>query len=156
MNVTPAEGGPEPLRRALLAHYDRERRDLPWRGETDPYRVLVSEVMLQQTRVETVKGYYEPWLRRFPDLESLAAAQADDVLKAWEGLGVLQRIACGEGEATGMPFLTVAPSASRGGRLRSLPGSRRTSSHPPASRSRWPRGRAGSSAGQRAARSRCH
>jgi A/G-specific adenine glycosylase len=91
MNVTPAEGGPERLRRALLAHYDRERRVLPWRGETDPYRVLVSEVMLQQTRVETVKGYYEPWLRRFPDLESLAAAETDQVLKAWEGLGYYRR-----------------------------------------------------------------
>ena len=91
MNVTPAEGGPEPLRRALLAHYDRERRDLPWRGETDPYRVLVSEVMLQQTRVETVKGYSGSWLRRFPDLESLAAAETDEVLKAWEGLGYYRR-----------------------------------------------------------------
>ena len=97
MNVTPAEGGPERLRRALLAHYDRERRVLPWRGETDPYRVLVSEVILQQTRVETVKGYYEPWLRRFPDREP-----------------------------TGMPILIVAPTASRGARLRWLPGSRRT------------------------------
>jgi A/G-specific adenine glycosylase len=79
------------LRRALLGRYDRERRSLPWRGETDPYRVLVSEVMLQQTRVETVLSYYEPWLERFPDLEALAHADEDDVLKAWEGLGYYRR-----------------------------------------------------------------
>jgi A/G-specific adenine glycosylase len=80
-----------PARRALLGHYDEHRRDLPWRGETDPYRILVSEVMLQQTRVETVLGYYGPWLERFPDLESLAAADADEVLEAWEGLGYYRR-----------------------------------------------------------------
>lgn len=79
------------LRRALLSHYDRERRSLPWRGETDPYRVLVSEVMLQQTRVETVLRYYGAWLERFPDLEALAEAQEDAVLKAWEGLGYYRR-----------------------------------------------------------------
>ena len=79
------------LRTALLAHYDRRRRSLPWRGETDPYRVLVSEVMLQQTRVETVLRYYEPWLERFPDLHALADAEEDAVLKAWEGLGYYRR-----------------------------------------------------------------
>ena len=62
---------------ALLDHYDRVQRDLPWRGETDPYRILVSEVMLQQTRVDTVLGYYEPWLRRFPDVETLADAAVE-------------------------------------------------------------------------------
>ena len=79
------------LRVALLGHYDRAKRDLPWRGEADPYRILVSEVMLQQTRVETVVGRYGPWLERFPDLESLASAAEDDVLKAWEGLGYYRR-----------------------------------------------------------------
>ena len=79
------------VRAALLDHYDSHRRDLPWRGETDPYRVLVSEVMLQQTRVETVLKYYEPWLERFPDIEALASADIDDVLKAWEGLGYYRR-----------------------------------------------------------------
>jgi A/G-specific adenine glycosylase len=79
------------LRRALLEHYDAHRRPLPWRGETDPYRILVSEVMLQQTRVETVEEYYEAWFQRFPDLEALAAADPDDVLKAWEGLGYYRR-----------------------------------------------------------------
>ena len=79
------------LRAALLGYYDRHARDLPWRRDTDPYRILVSEIMLQQTRVETVKGYYDPWLERFPTLESLAAADEDEVLKAWEGLGYYRR-----------------------------------------------------------------
>jgi len=79
------------LRRALLDHYDRHQRRLPWRGEPDPYRILVSEVMLQQTRVETVLSYYEAWLDRFPDLESLASAELDEVLEAWEGLGYYRR-----------------------------------------------------------------
>ncbi len=88
----PEKGGPPAaLRRALLDHYDRSARRLPWRGETDPYRVLVAEVMLQQTRVETVKRYYGRWLKRFPDVEALAAAGEDEVLKAWEGLGYYRR-----------------------------------------------------------------
>ena len=79
------------LRRALLGHYDRTRRDLPWRGDTDPYRIWVSEVMLQQTRAETVTEYYRRWLERFPDVETLAAADLDDVLLAWQGLGYYSR-----------------------------------------------------------------
>jgi len=79
------------LRRALLAHYDAHKRALPWRDETDPYRILVSEVMLQQTRVETVLDYYGAWLERFPDLTALAAAEVDDVLETWEGLGYYRR-----------------------------------------------------------------
>lgn len=79
------------VRRSLLDHYDRTARDLPWRRDTDPYRVLVSEFMLQQTRVETVIKYYEPWLERFPSVEALAAADEDQVLKAWEGLGYYRR-----------------------------------------------------------------
>lgn len=79
------------LRRALLAHYDAARRDLPWRREEDPYRIWVSEVMLQQTRVETVIPYYRRWLERFPDVEALAAAASDEVLLAWQGLGYYRR-----------------------------------------------------------------
>jgi A/G-specific adenine glycosylase len=79
------------LRAALLAAYDRDARDLPWRRDTDPYRILVSEVMLQQTRVETVTGYYDAWLDRFPSTEALASASEDEVLKAWEGLGYYRR-----------------------------------------------------------------
>ena len=79
------------IQQALLGHYDRERRQLPWRGESDPYRILVSEVMLQQTRVQTVLSYYDIWLERFPDIDTLADAEIDDVLKVWEGLGYYRR-----------------------------------------------------------------
>ncbi|MDP2956381.1 MAG: A/G-specific adenine glycosylase [Longimicrobiales bacterium] len=79
------------VRRAVLAHYDRTRRDLPWRTETDPYRIWVSEVMLQQTRVETVLPYYRRWMERFPDAGTLADASLDDVLLAWQGLGYYRR-----------------------------------------------------------------
>ncbi len=79
------------LRRALLAFYDARRRDLPWRRDPDPYRVWVSEVMLQQTRVDAVVPYYERWLRRFPTLHALATAEPDEVLRAWEGLGYYAR-----------------------------------------------------------------
>jgi A/G-specific adenine glycosylase len=83
------------IRGSLLTWYDEHRRDLPWRAADseapDPYRVWLSEVMLQQTRVETVRGYYERWLARFPTLQSLAAAPLDEVLKAWEGLGYYSR-----------------------------------------------------------------
>lgn len=75
----------------LLAWYDRHARVLPWRGIHDPYRTWVSETMLQQTRVETVIGYYERFLSRFPTVADLAAAPEDDVLKMWEGLGYYSR-----------------------------------------------------------------
>ena len=81
-----------PFRRALLAWYDRVKSDLPWRSTTpDFYRVWVSEIMLQQTRVEAVIPYYERFLARFPDVESLAAASGADVLTAWSGLGYYSR-----------------------------------------------------------------
>lgn len=80
---------------ALLDWYDRNRRRLPWRaepGETpDPYRVWLSEVMLQQTTVQTVAGYFADFLRRWPRVEDLAAAPLDDVLAAWAGLGYYAR-----------------------------------------------------------------
>jgi len=79
------------IRRLLLGTYDTGRRDLPWRGETDPYRIWVSEVMLQQTRVETVIPYYKEWVKRFPDLETLAATEEEEVLKVWQGLGYYSR-----------------------------------------------------------------
>lgn len=75
----------------LLAWYDRHARTLPWRGIHDPYRTWVSETMLQQTRVETVLGYYDRFLARFPTVADLAAAPEDDVLKLWEGLGYYSR-----------------------------------------------------------------
>lgn len=79
------------IRRRLLAFYDRHRRDLPWRGSQDPYAILVSEVMLQQTTVAAVIPYYERFLDRFPDLRSLARASEEEVLTAWAGLGYYRR-----------------------------------------------------------------
>jgi A/G-specific adenine glycosylase len=67
------------------------RRNLPWRPRRDPYAVWVSEIMLQQTRAETVSPYFEHWMQRFPDVEGLAAAPLEEVLKAWEGLGYYAR-----------------------------------------------------------------
>ena len=75
----------------LLKWYDAHARSLPWRGQRDPYRVWLSEVMLQQTRAETVKGYYARFLDRFPTVFDLAAAPENDVLKLWEGLGYYSR-----------------------------------------------------------------
>ena len=82
---------PDRIADLLLAWYDQHARTLPWRGIHDPYRTWVSETMLQQTRVETVLGYYERFLQRFPTVADLAAAPEDDVLKLWEGLGYYSR-----------------------------------------------------------------
>jgi A/G-specific adenine glycosylase len=76
---------------AILAWYSAVRRDLPWRRTNDPYRILVSEVMLQQTQVARVLPYYEAWLGRFPDVAALADAPAADVLRLWSGLGYNRR-----------------------------------------------------------------
>jgi A/G-specific adenine glycosylase len=76
---------------ALLTWFDRHRRDLPWRRTTDPYSIWLSEVMLQQTRVETVLPYYERFLLRFPTIEALAAAEVEEVLALWSGLGYYRR-----------------------------------------------------------------
>jgi len=75
----------------LLAWFFAHRRELPWREESDPYRIWVSEVMLQQTRARTVEPYYRRFLERFPDPAALAAADQAQVLKAWEGLGYYGR-----------------------------------------------------------------
>ena len=79
------------FRHSLLSWYRKRGRDLPWRQTRDPYAVLVSEVMLQQTQVATVIPYYYDWLRRFPDFVTLANAQEQDVLRAWQGLGYYAR-----------------------------------------------------------------
>lgn len=76
---------------SLLNWYDRVKRDHPWRRKTDPYAILVSELMLQQTQIDTVLRYYDGFLERFPDLESLASASEDEVLTAWKGLGYYRR-----------------------------------------------------------------
>jgi A/G-specific adenine glycosylase len=75
----------------VLAWYARHQRNLPWRKTRDPYRIWVSEVMLQQTQVETVIPYYHRFLSQFPTVQSLAAAPLDDVLKAWENMGYYAR-----------------------------------------------------------------
>ncbi len=90
-----ADGEPAVLRAALLGWYDRARRSLPWRPEpgerADPYRVWISEIMLQQTTVATVIPYFERFLSRWPTVEALAAADLDAVLHAWQGLGYYAR-----------------------------------------------------------------
>ena len=77
----------------LLAWYDKHKRELPWRTESprNPYKVWVSEIMLQQTRVEAVKTYYTDWMEHFPDLPALAAAEEEDVVRQWQGLGYYSR-----------------------------------------------------------------
>ncbi len=79
------------FRRRLLEWYGAHKRSMPWRGTRDPYRVWVSEVMLQQTRVAAVVGYYRRFLRRFPTVRSLARAPESEVLKYWAGLGYYRR-----------------------------------------------------------------
>jgi A/G-specific adenine glycosylase len=79
------------LHRRLLAWFRKHRRDLPWRRTADPYRIWVSEVMLQQTQVATVIPYYERFLARFPTVEALAAASDQAILKVWQGLGYYRR-----------------------------------------------------------------
>jgi A/G-specific adenine glycosylase len=107
------------LSAALLRWYDAGRRDLPWRRTRDPYRILVSEVMLQQTQVARVVPYYERWLEAFPDAAALAAAPVSEVLRCWSGLGynrralALQR-ACAVVAADGWPGDAAG--------LRALPG----------------------------------
>ncbi|GAA5482013.1 endonuclease III [Haloferula sargassicola] len=84
---------PVGFRQALVAWFQKNGRDYPWRRTRDPYAVLVSEVMLQQTQIATVlgRGFYARFMERFPDVETLAAAGDDELLKAWEGLGYYRR-----------------------------------------------------------------
>lgn len=75
----------------LFAWYDMHKRDLPGRGITDPYRIWISEIMAQQTRMETVKGYYDRFLKELPNVESLANVSDERLMKLWEGLGYYSR-----------------------------------------------------------------
>ena len=81
----------ESFRDSLLAWYDKHKRKLPWRSEPSLYKTVVSEFMLQQTRVSTVLPYFERWMKQFPDFSALAEAPEEQVLKAWEGLGYYSR-----------------------------------------------------------------
>lgn len=87
MKITDASS----FQKKLLHWYGRTKRDLPWRKTRDPYKILVSEIMLQQTQVVTVIPYYERWLKRFPDFATLAKTDLADVLKSWQGLGYYRR-----------------------------------------------------------------
>jgi A/G-specific adenine glycosylase len=122
--ATPRGATPAPA--TLLAWYDRHRRELPWRAKAgvrpDPYRVWLSEIMLQQTTVKAVAPYYARFLRNWPDVLQLAAAPLDDVLKAWAGLGYYAR-------ARNLHACARTVAAEHGGRfpeteegLRRLPG----------------------------------
>jgi A/G-specific adenine glycosylase len=81
----------EKLRRSLLAWYNQQGRDLPWRNTQDPYAIWVSEIMLQQTQVKTVLPYYSRWLATFPTIHALSSAEQQDVLMVWQGLGYYAR-----------------------------------------------------------------
>ena len=104
----------------LLTWYDRHRRSLPWRGSTDPYRVWLSEIMLQQTTVAAVIPYYENFLTRFPDVAALAAAESDEVMRAWAGLGYYARARNLHAGARAVVALGGFPRDIKG--LRALPG----------------------------------
>jgi len=117
----PAALAPE-LRRLLLRAYDEGRRNLPWRSESDPYRIWVSEVMLQQTRVESVIPYYKEWVRRFPDLEALATAEEEEVLRAWQGLGYYSRARRLHGAAKVIRERFGGTIPNRAEELKALPG----------------------------------
>jgi A/G-specific adenine glycosylase len=80
-----------PFHHAINRYYHEHPRSFPWRETADPYRILVSEFMLQQTQTERVLKYYDPFIRRFPDFPSLAASRLKDVLEAWQGLGYNRR-----------------------------------------------------------------
>ena len=82
----------EELVEPAIRWYKENKRDLPWRVDKDPYHIWVSEIMLQQTRVEAVKGYYERFLHRLPTIEALAKCPEDELLKLWEGLGYYNRV----------------------------------------------------------------
>src|SRR3954462_3204819 len=77
--------------RAIERWFAVHQRSLPWRADYDPYHVWVSEVMLQQTRMEVVLGYFERFINRFPNIKALASSAEDDVLAAWSGLGYYRR-----------------------------------------------------------------
>lgn len=109
------------LHERLLAWYRERRRDLPWRRTRDPYAIWVSEVMLQQTRVETVIPYYERFLSRFPTPLALADAAADDVLALWSGLGYYRRARLLQRGAASVAGLGGALPSTRDG-LREVPG----------------------------------
>lgn len=112
--------GKAAFRRCLLRWFDREKRALPWREESDPYRILVSEIMLQQTRVAVVRERYPEFLRHFPTIRRLARAREQTVLAAWSGLGYYRRARSLHAAAKQIAAARGFPQTSAG--LRELPG----------------------------------
>jgi len=108
------------FRKSLLRWFSKKQRKLPWRGETDPYRILVSEIMLQQTRVAVVKERYKKFLRQFPTAQRLARAREQTVLAAWSGLGYYRRARALHAAAKEIAGNGGFPSSSVA--LRELPG----------------------------------
>jgi A/G-specific adenine glycosylase len=108
------------FRQRLLRWFDREQRSLPWRGEHDPYRILVSEIMLQQTRVAVVEERYKQFIAQFPDTGQLARARQQSVLAAWSGLGYYRRARNLHAAAKNVEKLGTFPRSAE--ELRELPG----------------------------------
>ena len=106
--------------RALQNWFVRECRELPWRATDDPYHILVSEVMLQQTRAQTVIPYFERFLARFPDVHALAAARESEVLACWSGLGYYSRAR--NLQAAARAIVAVGSFPSEYDVIRALPG----------------------------------
>lgn len=110
------------IRARLLRWFDATKRDMPWRRTKDPYRILLAEFLLQRTRVVSGTPYYERFLERFPDLQSLAVASEDDVLRAWEGLGFYRRARNLHRAAKAIMELHGGRIPSEADALRELPG----------------------------------
>ena len=112
----------EPLSAALVAWFEREGRDYPWRRTTDPWAILVSEVMLQQTTIPTVLARYESWMARFPTPEALAAADESTALRSWEGLGYYRRVRSLQAAARAIAQLHGGQFPQDEAAIRALPG----------------------------------
>jgi A/G-specific adenine glycosylase len=110
------------LRRRLLAWYAKHARDLPWRRSRDPYRVWISEIMLQQTQVATVRDYFTRFIQTFPNVRRLAVADEADVLRLWEGLGYYRRARQLHAAAQQVVAQHAGTLPQEPGELQSLPG----------------------------------
>lgn len=112
----------ELIRRELVAWFERVARDLPWRRRRDPYAVWLSEIMLQQTRVDTVVPYFERFLARFPDVSALSRAPIDEVLSLWSGLGYYRRARQLHATAREVTERYAGAFPAEASRLKELPG----------------------------------
>jgi len=110
------------FRERLLTWFDQHKRDMPWRQDRDPYRVWLSEIMLQQTRVEAVREHYLRFLKRFPTIQKLAAAREPSVLAAWSGLGYYRRARMLHAAARKVVRELGGKFPQTSGELRALPG----------------------------------